>query len=175
MSRGWETKKLGDVATLQRGFDLPIQERVSGNVPLVTSSGVSDTHNRSMVQGPGVATGRSGSIGNVFYIEEDFWPLNTVLYVKDFHGNYPRFVYYLLRDFDLKRFASGTGVPTLNRNFVHDELVKVPSLAEQQRIASLLDEAFIETRRLEDLYRQKQEALRALKRSLLHKAFTGGL
>src|SRR5690606_35053565 len=95
------------------------------------------------VPGPGVVTGRSGSIGNVFFIEEDFWPLNTVLYIKDFHGNDPRFIYHLLRHFDLKRFATGTGVPTLNRNFVHDEPVIIPtSVAEQQRIVGLLDEAF---------------------------------
>ena len=142
MKKGWQTKKLGEVATLQRGFDLPKQDRVSGDIPLVTSSGISDTVSKSVVHGPGVATGRSGSIGNVFFIEEDFWPLNTVLYVKDFHGNDPRFVFHLLKNFDLKRFATGTGVPTLNRNFVHDELVNVPPLAEQHRIVNLLDEAF---------------------------------
>ncbi len=143
MKKGWQTKKLGDVATLQRGFDLPTQDRVSGTYPLVSSSGISDTHHKSAVRGPGVVTGRSGSIGNVFFIEDDFWPLNTVLYIKDFHGNDPRFVFHLLNHFDLKRFATGTGVPTLNRNFVHDELVFVPtSVAEQQRIVGLLDEAF---------------------------------
>ena len=142
MKTGWKTKKLVDFATLQRGFDLPRQDRSSGDVPLVTSSGISDTVSKSAVDGPGVATGRSGSIGNVFFIEEDFWPLNTVLYVKDFHGNDPRFVFHLLKNFDLKRFATGTGVPTLNRNCVHDELVNVPPLAEQQRIVRLLDEAF---------------------------------
>ena len=142
MKKGWQTKKLVDVATLQRGFDLPTQDRSSGDVPLVTSSGISDTVSKSAVHGPGAATGRSGSIGNVFFIEGDFWPLNTVLYVKDFHGNDPRFVFHLLKNFDLKRFATGTGVPTLNRNFVHDELVPVPPLAEQQRIVGLLDEAF---------------------------------
>lgn len=142
MKAGWQIKRLGDVATLQRGFDLPTQDRVSGEFPLVSSSGISDTHHKSAVQGPGVVTGRSGSIGNVFFIEDDFWPLNTVLYVKDFHGNDPRFVYHLLKNFDLKRFASGAGVPTLNRNFVHDEWVKVPPLAEQQRIVDILDEAF---------------------------------
>jgi len=141
MKKEWQTKKLVDVATLQRGFDLPTQDRLSGDVPLVTSCGISDTHNKSAVRGPGVATGRSGSIGNVFFIEEDFWPLNTVLYVKDFHGNDPRFVFHLLKNFDLKRFASGSGVPTLNRNFVHDELVNVPPLPEQQRIVGILDEA----------------------------------
>ena len=142
MKAGWECKRLVEVATLQRGFDLPVQDRVSGDVPLVTSSGVSDTHNEIKVRGPGVATGRSGSIGNVFFIENDFWPLNTVLYVKDFHGNDPRFVFYLLKNFDLKRFATGSGVPTLNRNFVHDEIVCIPPLPEQHRIVAILDEAF---------------------------------
>ena len=141
--KGWVTKRLGEVATLQRGFDLPTPDRISGKYPLVSSSGISDTHHKSAVRGPGVVTGRSGSIGNVFFIEDDFWPLNTVLYIKDFYGNDPRFVFHLLNHFDLKRFATGTGVPTLNRNFVHDELVLVPtSVAEQQRIVGLLDEAF---------------------------------
>jgi type I restriction enzyme S subunit len=143
MRNGWETRPLGDVATLQRGFDLPTRRRVNGDYPLVSSSGVIDSHNESAVRGPGVVTGRSGSIGNIFFVEEDYWPLNTVLYVKDFHGNEPRFVFHLLNYFDLKRFATGTGVPTLNRNFVHDELVDVPaSTAEQRRIVGILDEAF---------------------------------
>lgn len=142
MKAGWQKKKLVEVATLQRGFDLPTQDRIRGEFPIVSSSGISDTHHENIVKGPGVVTGRSGSIGNVFFIEEDFWPLNTVLYVKDFHGNDPRFIYYLLNKFDLKRFASGAGVPTLNRNFVHNELVSVPPLPEQQRIAGILDEAF---------------------------------
>lgn len=138
----WEKKKLVDVATMQRGFDLPTQNRIGGDVPIVSSSGISDSHNKSVVQGPGVATGRSGSIGNVFYIEKDFWPLNTVLYVKDFHGNDPRFIFHLLNNFDLKRFASGSGVPTLNRNFFHDEYVTIPPLLEQKQIVRILDEAF---------------------------------
>ncbi len=142
MKKGWETKRLGDVATLQRGFDLPTQDRVAGEFPLVTSSGINDTHHKYAVRGPGVVTGRSGSIGNVFFVEEDFWPLNTVLYVKNFNGNDPRFIFHLLKQFDLQRFASGTGVPTLNRNFVHDELVSIPPLPEQRRIVGILDEAF---------------------------------
>jgi type I restriction enzyme, S subunit len=134
MKVGWQTKKLGDVATLQRGFDLPTRDRVAGEFSLVSSSGISDTHHEYAVRGPGVVTGRSGSIGNVFFVEEDFWPLNTVLYVKDFQGNDPRFVFHLLKKFELQRFASGAGVPTLNRNFVHDELVHLPPLSEQHRI-----------------------------------------
>jgi type I restriction enzyme, S subunit len=143
MKAAWQQKPLGEVCTLQRGFDLPTQDRKAGKFPLVSSSGISDTHDEGPVLGPGVVTGRSGSIGNVFYIEDSFWPLNTTLYVRDFHGNLPRFVYYLLVAFDLKQYAGGAGVPTLNRNDVHGVPVVVPrELPEQQRIVTLLDEAF---------------------------------
>lgn len=142
MKAGWEVRPLGEVATLQRGFDLPKKQRKPGAYPLVTSSGPTDFHCEAKVSGPGVVTGRSGSIGNVYFIEDDFWPLNTALYVKDFHGNDERFVWYLLESFDLKRFASGAGVPTLNRNDVHGEKVPLPPLEEQKRLVAVLDAAF---------------------------------
>ena len=140
---GWIKKKLGEVCTLQRGFDLPTRDRKEGDYPLISSSGCTDNQAEAKVSAPGVVTGRSGSIGAVFFIEKDFWPLNTTLYVKDFHGNDPRFVFHLLNKFDLKRFSSGSGVPTLNRNSVHDELVYItPEISEQKRIVSIVDEAF---------------------------------
>ena len=143
MNYGWIEKELGEVCTLQRGFDLPKHQREEGNYPLISSSGYIDTHTEAKVAAPGIVTGRSGSIGSIFFITEDFWPLNTTLYIKDFHGNDPRFVFHLLNSFDLKRFAGGTGVPTLNRNNVHSERVKIPiSIIEQKRIASIVDEAF---------------------------------
>lgn len=139
----WVEKSLGEVCTLQRGFDLPTRQRKKGDYPLISSSGCIDSQAEAKVPGPGVVTGRSGSIGSVFFIDTDFWPLNTTLYVKDFHGNDPRFIFHLLGKFDLKRFAGGAGVPTLNRNSVHCELVYVPSnISEQKRIAAIVDEAF---------------------------------
>ena len=143
MRDGWVKKELGQVCTLQRGFDLPKRYRVHGVIPLISASGCIDSHIESKTKGPGVVTGRSGSIGRVFYIEKDFWPLNTTLYIKDFHGNYPRFIYFLLKSFDLARYTSGTGVPTLNRNHVHKEIVRIPiNVSEQKRIVAILDEAF---------------------------------
>jgi type I restriction enzyme S subunit len=174
--KGWVAKKLGEVCILQRGLDLPTRSRLEGEYPLVSSSGIIDCHNEGPAQAPGVVTGRSGSIGNVFYIEKNFWPLNTVLYVKEFYGNNPRLIYWLLNHFDLKRFATGTGVPTLNRNFVHCESVLIPISVESQSIlAKHLDFVSTETQRLEGIYRQKLAALEALKKSLLDQAFSGGL
>jgi type I restriction enzyme, S subunit len=173
MKAGWEIKPLGEVCTLQRGFDLPTHERTKGRFPLVTSSGISDTHNEGPVIGPGVVTGRSGSIGSVFYIDDSFWPLNTTLYVRDFHGNLPRFVFYLLTAFDLKKYAGGTGVPTLNRNDVHSVAVAVPrELPEQKRIVTLLDEAFAHIATAKANAEQNLQNARALFESHLQSVFT---
>ena len=137
----WPLMPLKSVATLKRGYDLPTKSRTPGSVPIYAANGQNGTHNEVKKQGPGVVTGRSGTIGKVHYVDKGYWPLNTSLYVTDFHGNHPRWIYYLLSAFRLNRFVEGAGVPTLNRNLVHDELIPVPPLAEQKRIAAILDKA----------------------------------
>jgi type I restriction enzyme S subunit len=138
MAGNWSEKPLGDVITLQRGFDLPSQNRKPGKVPIVSSSGISDYHSEVGVKGPGVVTGRYGTIGQVFLIKEDFWPLNTTLWVKDFHGNDPQFISYLLRTLDFQSCCDKSSVPGVNRNDLHRIPVLVPTPAEQKAIAAVL-------------------------------------
>ena len=148
----WVTQPLVEVATLQRGYDLPVQDRTVGPHPIFAANGLVGVHGSAKCKGPGVVTGRSGTIGKVHFVEEDYWPLNTSLYVKDFHGNDPKWVYYMLRSFGLDGYSQGAGVPTLNRNLVHGEPVRVPPLEEQRRIAAILDQA-------ETLRTQRRQAL----------------
>ena len=138
MPQDWNTYKLGDIATLQRGFDLPSSKRRKGSIPVIAASGIGGFHNIAKVKGPGVITGRSGTIGKVLYEEGDFWPLNTALWVKNFHGNDEKYIFYLLSNFDFSAFNNGTSVPTLNRNDVHAVDFTIPPLPEQQAIASIL-------------------------------------
>ena len=126
MASEWREAALGDIIELKRGYDLPQQNRVNGTVPIVSSSGISDYHSVPRVNGPGVVTGRYGTIGEVFYIREDFWPLNTTLYVRDFKGNDPRFVSYLLRTINFLAYSDKAAVPGVNRNHLHSERVFVP-------------------------------------------------
>lgn len=126
LPKGWSWAPLEDFLVLQRGFDLPSQDREAGEVPLVSASGISGTHSVARVQAPGIVTGRSGTIGGVFFIHDDFWPLNTTLYVKDFKRASPTFALHLLRNLDLKSRAVGAAVPTLNRNHVHGLLLPCP-------------------------------------------------
>ncbi len=150
---GWEEKRFDEICILQRGFDLPTRLRNEGDFPLVSSNGITDRIDLWKVKAPGVATGRSGTIGNVHFIKENYWPLNTALYIKEFHENFERCVYYFLKQFNLSKYSSGAGVPTLNRNNVHGELVWFPkSNTEQQTIVQKLDALSTETKKLEAIY-----------------------
>ena len=158
---GWNRRPLGEVATLQRGFDLPVQDRSPGAFPVFAANGPVGTHDTWKVRGPGVVTGSSGTLGHVHFVETDFWPLNTALWVKDFHGNDPRWVARLLRWMRLDSHARGTGVPTLNRNLVHVVEIPLPPLPEQRRIADILDRADAIRRKRQEAVRLTDEFLRA--------------
>ena len=134
----YKTGELGEFITLKRGYDLPQQNRKNGCVPIFSSSGISGTHDAAMVKAPGVITGRYGTIGQVFMANEDFWPLNTTLYVEDFHGNNPRFIYYFLKTLEWEKFTSASAVPGINRNTVHKEVISLPDIETQDKIASVL-------------------------------------
>ena len=133
------TVQLGDFLTLKRGYDLPEHARLPGEIPVISSSCVTGTHKEAKVYGPGVVTGRYGTLGEVFYIDEPFWPLNTALYVQDFKGNHRRFVSYFLRWVLNGTQSDKAAVPGVNRNDLHARKVQVPDdLSEQAEIASVL-------------------------------------
>lgn len=136
---GWKELNLGDVIELKRGYDLPKGKRSVGVIPIVSSSGISDFHSEAMVKGPGVVTGRYGTIGEVFYIDGDFWPLNTTLYVCDFKGSDPRFISYFLRTLDFQAYSDKGAVPGVNRNHLHTAKIRIPALPVQKAIARVLD------------------------------------
>ena len=138
-TRDWRQITLGDFVTLQRGHDLPEPERNPGDVPVLGSFGITGYHDEAKAEGPGVTVGRSGaSFGVVSYTPIDYWPLNTALYVVDFHGNDERFAYYFLKSINFKRYNSGSAQPSLNRNYIHPIPIEVPELGEQRAIAHVL-------------------------------------
>jgi type I restriction enzyme, S subunit len=134
----WQTYRLGDVITLKRGHDLPESQRQDGEVPVVSSSGITGYHNEPKAQAPGVVTGRYGTLGEVFYIEQDYWPLNTALYVTDFKGNHPRFVAYFLQNVLRNYQSDKAAVPGVNRNDLHDMKIRSTDPQSQEKIASIL-------------------------------------
>lgn len=167
---GW-VRYLGDIITLKRGYDLPERDRVPGEVPIVSSSGITGWHNQAMVAGPGVVTGRYGTLGEAFLIQQKFWPLNTTLYVQDFKGNDPILICRLLRSLNLGRHNTAGAVPGLNRNALHMLEVVFPTTDHQQRIKPFLGD----NERMQALLHKKNENLRRTRDLLLPKLISGEL
>lgn len=135
---GWKEYKLGDVVTFQRGHDLPKDKMAKGDIPVAGSNGIIGYHNQYSAQGPGVTIGRSGNIGIPHYYPNAYWAHNTVLYIIDFKGNDAKFLYYLLKTFDFTQLNTGSAVPSLNRNHIHELPVSIPDVPTQRHIASIL-------------------------------------
>lgn len=136
---GWEVNTIENISPLKRGYDLPVQARISGKYKVIAANSVVGEHHKGKVAGPGVITGRSGTIGKVIFSKDDFWPLNTTLYVTNFCGNNKRYIEFYLRFMKLERYVQGAGVPTLNRNLFLKELSLTPPRELQDRFESLYD------------------------------------
>jgi len=168
---GWEVGRLDSVLVLQRGFDLPATKRTSGQYPVLAASGPHGTHNEFMVRGPGLTTGRSGVLGKVFYVHNDFWPLNTSLWVKEFRRSKPAYAFHLLRALDLGLFNAGSAVPTLNRNHVHD----LPTLLPATPIVDVFEEFAASALANQKHNADESQTLSALRDTLLPKLISGEL
>jgi len=140
MAGEWQTTTIGQQVTLQRGIDITKSQQRPGVVPVVSSGGISSYHDTAYAKGPGVVLGRKGTLGTVFYVAEDYWPHDTSLWVRDFHGNHPHFVYYFFKSIAsiLASLDVGTSNPALNRNHVHPIVVQWPEVDEQVSIARIL-------------------------------------
>ena len=130
---------LGELLEFQRGYDLPKSHFMKGSIPVISSNGILGFHNEARVKAPGITIGRSGTVGLPHFIEQDFFPHNTSLFVKDFKGNDPKYLFYLLKNLKLNERKSGSGVPTMNRNHLHPLLIKAyKDSTDQKKIAKVL-------------------------------------
>jgi type I restriction enzyme S subunit len=169
----WEILRFKFVLWLQRGHDLPTTEFVEGQYPVCGSNGCIGYHNNFTTKGPGVTVGRSGSVGEVNYVVNDFWAHNTALYVKEFRRSIPRYAFYLLKTLDVEYLSEGTAVGTLNRNYIHNLPIAIPVVEEQHAIAAFIDR---ETERIDSLIekiRQSIDSLREYRTALISAVVTG--
>lgn len=164
----WVAEKLGNFISLQRGHDLTWRDRRSGVIPVMGSAGLNGFHDTAIAKGPGVVLGRSGaSFGQAHYCAQDFWPHNTALYVTDFRGNDPLFVFYFLTSIDFSRHNSGGAQQSLNRNFIAPVPIGVPRPPEQRVIAAVLSDVDALLNGLERLVAKKRDLKQAAMQQLL--------
>lgn len=163
MKCNWKECTLGDLITFQRGHDLPKSQMINGKYPVVGSNGIIGYHNEYTTEAPSITIGRSGNVGNPCIVYGQTWSHNTTLYVKDFKGNDPVFVYYFLKTMDLANYAGGSAVPTLNRNHIHTLPIKVPGSVDAQKkigyYLRLLDKKIELNNAINDNLEQQAQAL----------------
>jgi type I restriction enzyme S subunit len=164
----WDAEKLGNFISLQRGHDLTWEDRRRGEIPVMGSAGQNGCHDTAIVKGPGVVVGRSGaSFGQAHYCEQDFWPHNTALYVTDFRGNDPLFVFYFLKAIDFSRHNSGGAQQSLNRNFIAPIPFGIPRPPEQRAIATALSDVDALLAALDRLIAKQRDLKQAAMQQLL--------
>ena len=134
----WQTKQLGEFITFHRGYDLPKKQMSGGPYPVVGSNGIIGWHNQSTTAAPGITIGRSGNIGKPFLCKTESWSHNTTLFIESYRNCEPLFIYYFLQSLQLNKHASGSAVPTLNRNHIHNLEVTLPDLDSQKKIGCIL-------------------------------------
>jgi type I restriction enzyme S subunit len=168
MADSWRDYELGELIELKRGYDLPKANRLDGKIPIISSSGISGFHAQVKVKAPGVVTGRYGTIGEVFYSENDYWPLNTTLYVKDFKGNDAIFIYYLLKTISFSDYSDKGAVPGINRNHVHKAKVRAPICSQIQK---LIGEQLFQYEQRIELNKQTNQTLEQMGQALFKSWF----
>jgi type I restriction enzyme S subunit len=166
--KGWHKISLGEFVTFHRGYDLPHKDMVDGQYPVVGSNGIIGYNDTFKAKGPGVAIGRSGNLGKPFFVNGNYWPHNTSLYVSEFHNSDPSFAYYFLKTLGLSDYNAGSAVPTLNRNHIHSIEVVIPESIEEQkvigRILSNLDDKI-------ELNQQENKVLEAIGETVFKRWF----
>lgn len=165
----WQRRTLGSVLNLQRGFDLPVSERVAGKVSVYGSTGIVGNHNVAKVVFPTLTTGRSGSLGKVCFVDDPCWPLNTSLWVTDFKAVSIYFAYFMLSELNLAKLNSGASVPTLDRKVAHSTNILVPT----RTLAKMFDEQMEVLFRHKKLLRQQIQKLTQARDLLLPRLMNG--
>jgi len=172
----WREVKLEEVVTLHYGKALPITQRnPNGVIPVYGANGIKDRADFQFTEGPTLIIGRKGSAGQITRVDGPFWPLDVTYFTShdtsqlDFD-----FLHYSLNNLDLPKLARGVK-PGINRNDVYALHILLPSLEEQQKIVSLLDDAFEGLDRVRAQIEANLANLNDLRQSILQRAFAGEL
>ena len=166
---GWSRTNINEILTFHRGYDLTKNEMKAGRYPVVGSTTVIGYHNEFKIKGPGIVTGRSGSLGKYQFIWDNFWPHNTSLYISDYKDHNIFFVYSLLQTVDFASLNNGGAIPTLNRNVISNIEVIEPTDELQEMFAKIAEAQYRKIRNLE----KQNNQLKMARDVLLPKLMSG--
>lgn len=166
---GWSRTNINGILTFHRGYDLTKNEMKAGRYPVIGSTSIIGYHNEFKIKGPGIVTGRSGSLGKYQLVWDDFWPHNTSLYISNYKGHNIFFVYSLLQTVDFASLNNGGAIPTLNRNVLSNIEVIEPEKKLQDVFAKIAEPQYQKIKNLE----KQNDRLKTARDLLLPKFMSG--
>lgn len=170
LPKGWRVGKLRNVLELVYGKALKADTRAKGNFPVIGSSGIVGYHNEYLVNAPGIVIGRKGTIGEVIWVNENFFPIDTTFYVNDLLGvGGLYFHYFLLKGQEFKKIASDSAVPGLNRHQAMNNVVTIPDVNLIKVFNSVIQSIFEK----KEANANQNKSLTQIRDSLLPKLMTG--
>lgn len=196
--KGWVVKKLGEVCAFRSGTTLPRGlEKPSGEIPYLKVADMNISENLNGVTCSSRYVNRKDvNTSNLFPIGTTIFPKRggailtnkkrftervicadlNIMGVTPQSGLLPEFLFNFFLQLDLREINNGSSIPQINNYSIEPLLIPFPiSTAEQQAIVTKLNSLSEETQRLANVYKCKLIALETLKKSLLHRAFSGAL
>ena len=168
----WSISQLKRFVSFQNGQDYKEIEVAEG-FPVYGSGGIFAHASQYMYDGESILFGRKGTINKPLYINCKFWTVDTMYYTIPKKGVCAKFIYYVATTLPYDKYSTSTALPSMTQTILGNLKIAVPSLVEQQSIASYLDEECYEIDSLIALKQQKIEALKDYKKSIIYEAVTG--
>ncbi|MCP2036957.1 restriction endonuclease subunit S [Chryseobacterium sp. HSC-36S06] len=170
IGKSGKSYKLKEIINLNYGKPLKNSDRINGEYDVISSAGFQGKHNLFISEGPGIVIGRKGNAGNVMWVENNFWTIDTAYYVSlsEKFTNIPmKGLYHILKNVDFKRDVTATAVPGLNREDALNRKVLIP---ENKELLSFVSD-FEKLTDTENLILKKISFSQSLQKSLINQIF----
>lgn len=171
---GWEIAQLKRFLTFQNGQDYKaIETKESEGFPVYGSGGVFAYAAKYMYNGESVLFGRKGTVNKPLYVNCCFWTVDTMYYTIPSEACNCKFMYYVATTLPYDKYSTSTALPSMTQSILGNLMITIPPIAEQQAIASYLDNKCSEIDKLIDVKQLKIEKLKDYKKSVIYEAVTG--
>jgi type I restriction enzyme S subunit len=162
----WKLTKIGQVLSIGSGRDY--KHLNEGDIPVYGTGGIMTMVNDSLYDGDTVCIGRKGTIDKPMFHQGKIWTVDTLFYTHSFINTKPRFVYNLFERINWKLYNEASGVPSLSKATIEKIHIAIPTLPEQQKIASFLSAV---DEKIHQLTRKK-ELLEQYKKGVMQQLFS---
>ena len=165
----WKENSIGDVLKIGSGKDYKHLE--FGTIPVYGTGGYMTSVNKELYSGETVFIGRKGTIDKPFYFNGSFWTVDTLFYTHKFKNILPLFVFGIFQKINWKLNNEASGVPSLSKSTIEKIKISIPTLPEQEKIASFLSSV---DEKIQQLTR-KAALLEQYKKGVMQQLFSGKL